>query len=380
MTHDDALDLPERLAMRLYADVLDGAPLEQALGRLADVLGGGAAFTTRVFLMAEAAIPVGRFPRAGFDPATLADWVPPVTSLGQGLDRGAGPGKEVITLGHLAPAKTLDRSIVCAGRSIPVRHILSTRFPVGRDVTGIVTVQRPLEQTPFDLAEEALMTRLFPHLQRAVLAELRLADVHALSTAAGMERGQGMAVLDRRRRLHFINPTLARFMATRDGLAFGAGGLRVDDPVTQRALDTAMRQVLDTADGAARSLSDNGGIRVERTSGLAPWLIQAVPLPASRDGPFAGMAGVVLVVTDTDARAAAAQGRLRDAWGLSPAEASLAAALAGGVTLADHARKRGVSLETVRSQMASIRRKTGCRRQAELVALVGSVMRQIAIA
>jgi len=57
-----------------------------------------------------------------------------------------------------------------------------------------------------------------------------------------------------------------------------------------------------------------------------------------------------------------------------------AAALAAGATLADHARKRGVSLETVRSQMASIRRKTGCRRQAELVALVASVMRQIAIA
>lgn len=380
MTHDDALDLPERLAMRLYADVLDGAPLEQALGRLADVLGGGAAFTTRVFLIAGDAIPVGRFPRAGIDPATLADWVPPVTGLDLGRDRDAGPGKGVITLGHLVPAKTLDRSVLWAGHAIPVRHILSTRFAVGRDVTGIVTVQRPLEQQPFDQAEEALMTRLFPHLKRAVLAELRLADVHALSAAAGMERGQGMAVLDGRRRLHFVNPTLARFLASRDGLAFGAGGLRVDDPATQRALDAAMRQALDTADERAPGPSDNGGIRVERPSGLAPWLIQAVPLSASREGPFAGIAGVVLAVTDTDARAAAAQARLRDAWGLSPAEASLAAALAGGVTLADHARKRGVSLETVRSQMASIRRKTGCRRQAELVALVGAILRQIAIA
>jgi DNA-binding CsgD family transcriptional regulator len=229
------------------------------------------------------------------------------------------------------------------------------------------------------------MTRLFPHLKRAVLAELRLADVHALATAAGMERGQGMAVLDGQRRLHFVNPTLARFLASRDGLAFGAGGLRVVDPAAQRALDAAMREALDTADGRmadgrAWSLSDKGGVHVERPSGLAPWLVQAVPLPASRDGPFAGMAGVVLVVTDTEARAAAAQGRLRDAWGLSPAEAALAAALAGGTTLADHARKRGVSLETVRSQMASIRRKTGCQRQAELVALVGAVMRQIAIA
>ena len=379
MTVDDGLDIPERLAMRLYADVLDGAPLEQALGGLAEALGGETSFATRVFFKADEAIPVGRFSQVGFDPTALADYATHWMPLDPRMEAGAAQPAGVINFGRVLPAEALERSPFWnefAVRRAPAFHSLAARFEVGAEVTGIVAIQRPLGQDPFGPREEALMTRLYPHLKRALLAELRLADAQAMSTATGMDRlHHGVAVLDARRRLHFVNATLARFLAMRDGLALGAEGPRLCDPAAQRDVDGAIRQSLAVVGGRMRVLPETTGFLVSRPSGLAPWLIQVLPLPPGRDGPFAGVEGVVLIVTDTEARTAAASARLRQALGLSQAEASLAAALAGGTTLADHARRRGVSVETVRSQMASIRRKTGCRRQAELVALVDAIMR-----
>lgn len=379
MNLDDALDLPERLAMRLYADVLDGTPLERALGPLAEVMGEETAFATRVFFNAGDAIPVGRFSQAGFDPTALADYATHWRPLVSPPDDPGG-----IIHGRRPPGGAMDGSAFrneFGVRRASAFHSLAARFAMGREVTGIVAVQRPLRRQAFGPREEALMTRLYPHLKRALLAELRLADVQALSTASGLDRSQhGLAVLDGRRRLHFVNATLARFLTTRDGLALGAGGLRLDDPVVQKALDGAVRHALAAVSGHARSLPETTGFQAARPSGMAPWLVQVMPLPPGLDGPFAGVEGVVLIVTDTEARTIVVASRLRETLGLSPSEATLAAALAAGATLADHARKRGVSLETVRSQMAGIRRKTGCRRQAELVALVASVKRQIAIA
>ena len=379
MTVDDDQELPERLAMRLYADVLDGTPLEQALGRLADALGGDTAFATRVFFNADDTIPVGRFSQVGFDPTALADYATHWMPLDPRMEAGAAQPAGVINFGRVLPAEALERSPFWnefAVRRAPAFHSLAARFEVGAEVTGIVAIQRPSGRDAFGPREEALMTRLYPHLKRALLAELRLADAQAMSTATGMDRlHHGVAVLDARRRLHFVNATLARFLAMRDGLALGAEGMRLCDPAAQRDVDRAIRQSLSVVSGHMRVLPDTSGFQAMRPSGLAPWLIQVLPLRPVHDGPFAGVEGVVLIVTDTEARTAATTARLRQVLGLSQAEASLAAALAGGTTLADHARKRGVSLETVRSQMANIRRKTGCRRQAELVALVGAVMR-----
>ena len=61
---------------------------------------------------------------------------------------------------------------------------------------------------------------------------------------------------------------------------------------------------------------------------------------------------------------------LRDAFGLTPAEARLAIALAQGVRLADHAESVGISLNTVKTLLSRVFRKTETARQAELVRLL----------
>ena len=76
------------------------------------------------------------------------------------------------------------------------------------------------------------------------------------------------------------------------------------------------------------------------------------------------------MITDQDRRQrpnAAVLGRL---FGLTPAEAALAASLASGRSPAEYAAARGIARHTVRSHLTQVLRKTGCRRQAELAALL----------
>ncbi len=61
---------------------------------------------------------------------------------------------------------------------------------------------------------------------------------------------------------------------------------------------------------------------------------------------------------------------LAQLFALTPAEVDVVSLLAEGMTLPSIAARRTTTLETVRSQLRIVRHKTGCGRQAELVALV----------
>jgi DNA-binding CsgD family transcriptional regulator len=69
-------------------------------------------------------------------------------------------------------------------------------------------------------------------------------------------------------------------------------------------------------------------------------------------------------------------GLLIDLFGLTRSEAEVAVALAGGVTAEDVARIRRVSLDTVRTQIRTILRKTGAAglRDFERIIALSSIM------
>ena len=94
-----------------------------------------------------------------------------------------------------------------------------------------------------------------------------------------------------------------------------------------------------------------------------PWCVTVAPL-RTRDG------GAVVLVSDLDASVTPREQLLRDAFGLTPAEVRVAAALFDGATLRDIADANGVSLNTVRNQLTAIFDKTETGRQSELVGLM----------
>jgi DNA-binding CsgD family transcriptional regulator len=94
-----------------------------------------------------------------------------------------------------------------------------------------------------------------------------------------------------------------------------------------------------------------------------------VLLPAG----FDGGAGALLRIDDPDdAPTPGWQCLLRDAYGLSTMEADLAERLYAGYSLDDIGAQRGVTRETLRTQLKSLFLKTGVNRQNALIKLLAT--------
>ena len=89
--------------------------------------------------------------------------------------------------------------------------------------------------------------------------------------------------------------------------------------------------------------------------------------------PFlASRPSVFLVVSDPDQKVTPPEDRLTAIFGLTPAEAKLAAALAGGLSVNDDAEEAGITENTARWTLKQVQTKTHCRRQADLVRLLAA--------
>ena len=251
-------------------------------------------------------------------------------------------------------------------------HSLAATLRCEAEAIDGIFFQRHEDERPFGTAERRLLEALFADLGRAFALETRLAAARQGPEDAA-QRGldampDGIALLDANRGLVFANAALRKMAAGGDGFTLGADGIALPDPARRNALSRAVTAALAASEGRVGLLDSAGSLALPRPSGRAPFMVRAVPVVPG--GIWGGFRGAMLVVADGTRRPRPNPALLGRMFGLTPAEASLAAAIAAGRTLAEHASKRGVSVETARSHMAAIRRKTGCHRQADLTALL----------
>jgi DNA-binding CsgD family transcriptional regulator len=112
-----------------------------------------------------------------------------------------------------------------------------------------------------------------------------------------------------------------------------------------------------------------GRMLIGRGNSLPAYVLTVAPL---RTGLVADERRLALVVVVDPVRHAPSQTELVEFFGLSPAEARVAAALLTGKTLAEIAAASDVRITTVRTQLASILRKVGAERQTDLVRILSS--------
>lgn len=374
---DDDHSLPHRLALDLYATVLEGGAIDRPLAAIATAVGADTAWISR-FPGSGGPPDVGaRFNHHNFDPADMAtytsEWMAQDNWLHAGLTQPPG----VLNLEPFVPQAELLRSAFwndfvkrCAA---PVQHVLAASVDVPADMTGILALQRFGRTGAFGAEEERLLRALYPHLARAMVAEARLAEagMRGAMLGAGLDAlTQGIALLGADGRLMHANAPLLAYVARGDGLMMTAFGPASTDPAAQTRLRGRVSLALAAVTGRVRVLPEAASVALPRPSGGLPWMVQVLPLRPGLQGPFAGVQGVAVLVTDRRGKRLPGAFLLQSVLDLTAAEASLALALAGGRTLAEQAKRRRVSVETLRTQLASIRRKTGCARQADLVALV----------
>ena len=137
------------------------------------------------------------------------------------------------------------------------------------------------------------------------------------------------------------------------------------DPASNRRLQQLVSFALHAERGSAQAFPP---IVVDRDE--APWLlVEAMPVTAFGSDLFSP-GRVILLLTDLTSPLRPEATQLCAAFGLTVAEAKLAAKLASGSGIVGAAASLGVSRETARTQLKAVFAKTNTRRQAELAALV----------
>jgi DNA-binding CsgD family transcriptional regulator len=179
----------------------------------------------------------------------------------------------------------------------------------------------------------------------------------------------GVLVTDAAGAVIETNAAARRMIAACDGLSIQDGRIaahRRADTIRLRAAIAELGQRADPRPDVAARRS----LLIARPGPRKPY---SVVLSAERlsIGPQAPPTACVLAaIVDLAQRSVPDPAWLREAFGLTDREASLAAAITEGAGLASAARRLGVGLATARSHLAAVFLKTETRRQAELTRLV----------
>jgi DNA-binding CsgD family transcriptional regulator len=251
---------------------------------------------------------------------------------------------------------------------------LLTAFAKEGSRLGTAVIVRTKDQKKVAEGLRKRLDAVVPHMDRAVKLSRRF-------TAIASEAVLGHTVLDAlseplacataEGRLHRANRAFENTLKAAQVVSNHQGALRLRDPTLQSQFLRSIRECCRIAEGGASSDPEaQFTIRVEQISGL-PCFITIAPLSAVRLSSWAGKP-CALVRIDEPVRNVSAE-KLVEALGLSSAEARLVSALCEGGNLAEAAEKIGVSLNTVKSQLASVFSKTNTTRQSELLALVVSL-------
>ncbi len=230
-----------------------------------------------------------------------------------------------------------------------------------------VMFSRSLSKGAFWQDDVDLMRRLLPTLRRGLQAgekHKRMQSVQriALDTLDAMPIG--VVLLDGGGSVLAANRFAREVMDTESGLFMSAAGLGVQ--LSGGRLKLRDLIVGGPARGAERS-NEAQGFSLPREMGRRAVTLLLVPVKdypqaRDRDDPVA-----ILFIADPQRTVEIDPRRLSRIYGLSRAEARVAALLAGGKRLDDVAATLGLTYETVRKHLKQIFAKTGTERQADLV-------------
>lgn len=282
------------------------------------------------------------------------------------------PGRAV-TGQMLVPDEILFRSEFYQDllRHEDIFHLIGARILEKGPLTANLSLFRPRERERFGGEELAVLQVLLPHLQQAIRLSRHFAELDALArlSRSVLDRVPvGVFLLDGFGRPVVLNKAAEEILALRDGLSMTSYGLKASGPKENAALSALVLQAISAARGnKLGGLGASGILPVSRPSCKRPFLVEVVPY-APQSGAEEGNVSVAVFVSDPEALVKPSH--LGCAFGLTPAEETLAVRLAQGETLEAAADESGVSLNTARTHLKHIFAKTGVGRQSELIRLL----------
>jgi DNA-binding CsgD family transcriptional regulator len=237
-------------------------------------------------------------------------------------------------------------------------------FFAGPALWGL-SIQRTTKSEPFAPGEAKLLGTLSDRLTEVATLSTAVGRVALASATRALDHvGWPAVAVNRHGIVLDSNPAAANVfddhlyvdrcgrLCARDGPA----------SASLKALFAQMQAARDTEPIAATPI-------VIRRSGKGPVIVQVLPIHGAVRAPFAS-ARALLTFSSIEAKPAPDATLISDLFGLTRAEAEVAALVAQGKSLVEIAARRGNARVTVRNQIKTIFAKTGTHRQAELVALL----------
>jgi DNA-binding CsgD family transcriptional regulator len=228
-------------------------------------------------------------------------------------------------------------------------------------------------QPNFTGADRERILSLLPWLRTAISLYARQARKDyqlSISEAAIGQLTIGSLVIDEQGQVLITNPVAERTLAASDGLALVRGNL-IASGTNKTALRDALRRLFDREDTSAsetlqlpRSDDRYWNLLMRRTA-TRPGLDESVSRTA------------LLLFRDAGGPREVSEELLMELFGLTRAEAALAARLVQGESLSDAAESLGRSRYTARAQLAAIFAKTDTHRQPQLVSLILHTISQL---
>lgn len=216
------------------------------------------------------------------------------------------------------------------------------------------------EGRAFGTNERRALAHLLPHVRRGLQLRRKMyrSELQSRLTYAAFEALPGNAlVVDGNCNVLFANASAMKFLACR-GLPISMSrmssgvGTRL---VVERGEGSRFRQIVQNAAQGG----SGGAMRIEfdapERDRIGQLAVFASPLPA-QESPVG--TPVLILINDLSQPRSAPPCVFSELFGLSAAEGAVAAALLGGQTAEVVARDRDVSLDTVRTQIRTVLRKT----------------------
>lgn len=227
-----------------------------------------------------------------------------------------------------------------------------------------LSIIRPADHGAYGDANRDVIAQLLPDLIRATKLRNRMATVasHASAGLSAMDSlGQCVAVLDADGLIRYLNKAAQVNLAEGGGLGVRHGRLAALDPQAHADLLAGIRRACGQPCRASVVRVAQKGMSV---------LCSVLPLHPTHVLAQQLRAAPQALLVWTKPRSMEDAERLSVALGYSESEARLALVLVTGRTLKDFSKLQGCTMNTARTHLRNLLRKSGCSRQIDLVQLL----------
>ena len=248
-------------------------------------------------------------------------------------------------------------------RPVGVGSVIATAFALPTKETLVLMFTRWLDRGPAERAIVDRLDELRPHLARSALMSARLQLERARiasETLAALDLPA--LVLDEKGKVLAANHLIE--------VMTGFVHWRAHDRVSlkDKAADQLLRDAIATID-----LARGASVRSFPVRGAEMTMVaHVVPIRLSARDIFVHCAATLILTPVTVLHAPPIE-LVQSLFDLTPAEARVARCLATGESADDIAMRSGVSTNTIRTQVRGVLEKTGCNRQAEVIALLAGI-------